>query len=247
MISMSMLGLMFMSAIGAACASGRGDGKQTGSSEGADPQVQRRHQMVATQIEARGVGDPLVLDAMRSVPRDRFVRKVDRSFAYSDGPLPIGYGQTISQPYIVALMTELLRPDDTMKVLEIGTGSGYQAAVLAEIVDRVYTIEIVPELGASSKKLLAELGYENIQVRVGDGFAGWPEEAPFDAVIVTAAPAKVPQPLLDQLKVGGRLVIPVGKYAQDLVLITRTETGYDRRSITGVRFVPMTGEAEKKH
>ena len=166
--------------------------------------------------------------------------------AYTDGPLPIGEGQTISQPYIVAWMTELIEPTKKMRVLEIGTGSGYQAAVLAECVAEVDTIEVVPGLANKAKGLLAELGYRNVQVRVGDGYEGWPEQRPYDAILLTAAPPKdVPRPLLDQLKVGGRLVAPVGRGDQKLVRITRTATGFEPRSSARVRFVPMTGKAQK--
>jgi protein-L-isoaspartate(D-aspartate) O-methyltransferase len=210
---------------------------------GASPTELRRLTMVAQQIEARGINDPRVLGALRRVPRHLFVPTSHRELAYRDHPLPIGGGQTISQPYIVALMTELIRPRESMKVLEIGTGSGYQAAVLGECVGTLYTIEIVPQLGRKSAALLAELGYDNVHVKVGDGFEGWPEHAPFDAIVVTAAPSRIPQPLLDQLAIGGRLVIPVGTRAQELIVVTRTEKGYDRRSVTPVRFVPMTGKA----
>ena len=209
-----------------------------------DDTTAARMAMVKYQIEGRGVSNAPVLDAMRKVPRHRFVPPGARGSAYGDYPLPIGKGQTISQPYIVALMTSVVEPRPGMKVLEIGTGSGYQAAVLAECVDQVYTIEIVPELGRQAASLLEELGYDNVHVRVGDGFDGWPGEAPFDAVVVTAAPDEIPQPLLDQLAVGGRLVIPVGVYAQELVLVTRTEDGFDRKKVTDVRFVPMTGKAK---
>ena len=188
--------------------------------------------MVAEQIEARGIRNPLVLDAMRLVPRHRFVPPELRDQAYRDSPLPIGHRQTISQPYIVALMTELIVPKRSMKVLEIGTGSGYQAAILAECVREVYTIEILPELGRQAAELLEELGYENIHARIGDGYDGWPEQAPFDAILVTAAPATIPQPLLDQLAVGGRLVIPVGEFHQDLLVVRRTETGFERLTET---------------
>jgi protein-L-isoaspartate(D-aspartate) O-methyltransferase len=181
---------------------------------------------------------------MRAVPRHRFVPDELRGHAYNDGPLPIGHRQTISQPYIVALMTELVAPTAETKVLEVGTGSGYQAAVLAEIVHEVYTIEIIPELGKRSEALLTELGYENVHVRVGDGFDGWPEHAPFGAIVVTAAPERIPQPLLDQLAVGGRLVIPLGRGTQDLVVVTRRADGYQRRVVAPVRFVPMTGKAD---
>ncbi len=222
--------------LGATCAGGAGS---------PDDDALARRRMVDTQIAARGVRDEGVLEAMRKVPRHRFVPEDQRAYAHEDGPLPIGEGQTISQPYIVALMTELAAVDRTSKVLEIGTGSGYQAAVLAEIAGSVFTIEIVPELGKRAAALLKELGYTNVTAKIGDGYDGWPEEAPFDAIVVTAAPGKVPQPLLDQLKVGGRLVIPVGVSYQELLVITRTETGYDRRSTIPVRFVPMTGKARE--
>ena len=229
------------------CAAGEGGGAGSGpeAKEGARYE-QARHAMVATQIEARGVTDPRVLEAMRRVPRDRFVPPELRDQAYRDSPLPIGHRQTISQPYIVALMTELIRPAPGMRVLEIGTGSGYQAAVLAECVSKVFTIEILPELGREAARLLGELGYDNVATRIGDGYDGWPEEAPFDAIIVTAAPATIPKPLLDQLAIGGRLVIPVGELSQDLVVVTRTEQGYERRPASPVRFVPMTGKAQEQ-
>jgi protein-L-isoaspartate(D-aspartate) O-methyltransferase len=168
-----------------------------------------------------------------------------RDRAHEDGPLPIGEGQTISQPYIVAWMTELIAPRKGMRVLEIGTGSGYQAAVLAECVDEVDTIEVVPTLGRRAEQVLRELGYRNIHTRLGDGYHGWPERAPFDAIILTAAPPDdIPKPLLEQLKVGGRLVAPVGRGEQVLVRITRTETGFQRESLAPVLFVPMTGKAQ---
>jgi protein-L-isoaspartate(D-aspartate) O-methyltransferase len=231
-----------------ACAAGEGVGAGTGSdAKDSGRYEQARRSMVASQIEARGVIDPLVLEAMRRVPRHLFVPPELREQAYRDSPLPIGHRQTISQPYIVALMTELIRPAPGMKVLEIGTGSGYQAAVLAECVDRVFTIEILPELGREAARLLDELGYENVITRIGDGYDGWPEEAPFDAIVVTAAPSSIPKPLLEQLAVGGRLVIPVGELSQDLVVVTRTETGYERRPASYVRFVPMTGKAQEQH
>jgi protein-L-isoaspartate(D-aspartate) O-methyltransferase len=204
----------------------------------------RRLRMVADQIEARGVKDPTVLEAMRSVPRHRFVPAYLRPLAYEDEPLPIGGGQTISQPFVVADMSALIRPKRTMKVLEIGTGSGYQAAVLASCVGEVDTIEIRPELGRRAETLLRDLGYRNVRVRVGDGYAGWPERAPYDAVVLTAAPRRVPRPLLDQLKTGGRLVAPVGQDSQDLVVITKTDRGLTTEVVAPVRFVPMTGKAE---
>jgi protein-L-isoaspartate(D-aspartate) O-methyltransferase len=210
-----------------------------------ETQSARREEMVKTQIEARGILDKAVLAALRKVPRHRFVPALWQGRSYDDGPLPIGEGQTISQPYIVAWMTELIEPKKGMRVLEIGTGSGYQAAVLAECVGEVDTIEVVPALGRKAEALLRELGYRNVQVRIGDGYVGWPERAPFDAVLLTAAPPNhVPKPLLDQLKVGGRLVAPVGRTVQNLVRITKTETGLQREILDGVRFVPMTGKAQ---
>jgi protein-L-isoaspartate(D-aspartate) O-methyltransferase len=211
---------------------------------GIDPFAAQRERMVAAQIEPRGVRDPAVLAAMRKVPRHRFVPESLRSQSYDDRPLPIGLGQTISQPYIVALMTELARPRAGMKVLEVGTGSGYQAAVLGEIVGAVHTIEIVPELGRRAAETLRELGYRNVRVFIGDGFDGRPQDAPFDAIVVTAAPETIPPPLLEQLAFGGRLVIPVGSAEQELVVVTRSKDGYRRDSVIPVRFVPMTGKAE---
>lgn len=198
--------------------------------------------MVAEQIEARGVRTPRVLEAMRRAPRHEFVPAGFRDEAYLDQPLPIGEGQTISQPYIVAIMTELSGARDGSRVLEIGTGSGYQAAVLAELGAEVFTIEIVPELAARATATLDRLGYTNVHVRSGDGARGWPEAAPFDAVLVTAAAPVVPRALLDQLAPGGRLVIPVGGYAQELEVHTKTEEGVEVRDVISVRFVPMTGE-----
>lgn len=205
-----------------------------------------RKQMVEEQIEARGIKDSLVLAAMMKVPRHLFVPEMYRSQAYEDHPLPIGYGQTISQPYIVAYMTEALGLEGGEKVLEIGTGSGYQAAVLAEIADSVFTIEIIPELAESARERLKNLGYKNVFVLCGDGYRGWPEHAPFDAIIVTAAPDHIPEPLVEQLKVGGRMVIPVGRVYQELFLVVKTERGVERRPLLPVRFVPMTGEAQRR-
>lgn len=204
-----------------------------------------RIRMVENQIEARGVRDSSVLKAMLAVPREKFVPEEQRSSAYDDGPLSIGQGQTISQPYVVALMTELMELDSADTVLEIGTGSGYQAAVLAEIVDRVYSIEILCELQLRADSTLQALGYENVSTRCGDGYFGWPEKAPYDAVIVTAAPDEVPQPLLDQLKDGGRLVIPVGEGLQFLEVYTRTGDRFEKKRSIPVRFVRMTGKAEE--
>ncbi len=205
-----------------------------------------RERMVETQIKARGIRDPHVLGAMLKVERHQFVPKKFRSQAYEDHPLPIAEGQTISQPYIVALMTELLELKGEAKVLEIGTGSGYQAAILAELVKEVYTIEIIQSLASSAQKLLKELGYRNIRVRAGDGYLGWPEAAPFDAVIVTAAPGHIPQPLVDQLKEGGCMVIPVGVGFQTLKKLTKKAGKVEIQDIIPVRFVPMTGEGVKK-
>lgn len=205
----------------------------------------RRRQMVERQIRARGVNDPAVLEAMRRVPRHRFVPRLMRGRAYQDGPLPIGHDQTISQPYIVGLMTSLVRPSKSKRVLEIGTGSGYQAAVLSECFREVDTIEVIPKLGRQAEARLDGLGCRNVNVKIGDGYAGWPEKAPFDASLLTAAPPeRIPQPLLDQLKVGGILVAPVGREYQELVQITRTPSGFERVVVAPVRFVRMTGKAE---
>ncbi len=214
------------------------------SLSGQDRYAEARENMVKYQIEAEGVRNKATLDAMRKVPRHLFVPDALKSMAYHDTPLPIGYDQTISQPYMVAYMTEAIRPGAGMKVLEIGTGSGYQAAVLAEIVDDVYTIEIVEPLGKASAALLSRLGYSNVHVRIGDGFAGWPEKAPFDAIVVTAAAGELPPPLFAQLKEGGRMVIPLGKpgSVQTLVLITKIKGKAVRRSLLPVRFVPFVRE-----
>ena len=201
-----------------------------------------RARMVAEQIRNRGVRDTRVLNAMRTVPRDRFVPPEIAGRAYEDNPLPIGGGQTISQPYIVAYMTEALEVAPAHKVLEIGTGSGYQAAVLGEVARQVYTIEIVPELARRSAATLKALGYTNVHVREGDGFSGWPEQAPFDRILVTAAPEQIPQPLLDQLAPGGRLVIPVGAQGQTqwITIAAKTGRGVVQRRTIPVQFVPFT-------
>lgn len=206
-------------------------------------QQKRRQQMVATQIEGRGVTDAAVLAALRQVPRHRFVPRSLRAMAYDDTALPIDEGQTISQPYIVARMTAAIHPRKDMKVLEVGTGSGYQAAVLASCVGAVYTVEVIPSLGRRAAAVLKELGHGNVHVRVGDGYDGWPEHAPFDAIVLTAAPAAVPRPLLDQLGIGGRLVAPVGRGVQNLTVITKTERGLATEVIDSVLFVPMTGKS----
>jgi protein-L-isoaspartate(D-aspartate) O-methyltransferase len=210
-----------------------------------DAYASARARMVREQIEARGVRDPRVLDALRRVPRHELVPVDQRELAYEDRPLPIGRGQTISQPYVVAAMTEALALKGPERVLEIGTGSGYQAAVLALLSRQVYSIEIEPELAARARADLARLGYANVEVRQGDGWRGWPEHAPFDAIAVTAAPEQVPPALLEQLAVGGRMVIPVGDVEQRLMLLRKTPSGVERELLFGVRFVPMRGEAEK--
>ena len=204
-----------------------------------------RERMVTEQIAARGIRDPRVLEAMSSVPRHELVPEALRDRAYTDTALPIGRGQTISQPYIVALMTEFLRVSEGDKVLEVGTGSGYQSAVLAQMGADVYTIEIVPELAEQARADLERLGYAGVQFRTGDGYRGWEEEAPFAAIIVTAAPDHVPEPLVEQLAVGGRMILPVGRWYQELMLITRDEKNVNRQELIGVRFVPMRGEAER--
>jgi len=208
--------------------------------------AEARSRMVKYQIEARGISDKDVLRAMSGVPRHLFVDSNLSSEAYRDMPLPIGRGQTISQPYIVALMTESLDLEKADRVLEIGTGSGYQAAVLAEIVDSVFTIEIIEELGVKARERLRDLGYGNIEVRIGDGYRGWPEKAPFDAIIVTCAPDDIPDPLIKQLADGGRMIIPVGESYQQLILVRKEDDSLDKKSIAPVRFVPMTGESQNK-
>ena len=206
-----------------------------------------REQMVERQIAGRDVKDHRVLEVMRKIARHDFVPESQRPYAYEDRPLPIGEGQTISQPYIVAKMSELLALKGDERVLEIGTGSGYQAAVLAELAQEVYTIEIVEILCLRAGRLLKKKGYDRIEVRCGDGYRGWKEAAPFDAIMVTAAPDSIPQALIDQLKPGGRMVIPVGRFLQELLLITKKKDGkITKKSVFPVRFVPMTGEAEKK-
>jgi protein-L-isoaspartate(D-aspartate) O-methyltransferase len=205
-----------------------------------------RSEMVRTQIEARGVRDPRVLEALRTVPRHRFVPPHLEGAAYDDGPLPIGHGQTISQPYIVAVMSEQLAPEPDDVVLDVGTGSGYQAAVLSRLVARVVSIEIVPELAEEARARLASLGYTNVEVITGDGWAGLPAQAPFDGILVAAAPAEVPSALKDQLAMGARLVIPVGTGQQDLRVLERTAEGFEERTLFGVRFVPLVGGGESQ-
>lgn len=205
-----------------------------------------RHDMVENQIKARGVKDERVLEALNKVPRHKFVSKKLQSQAYGDEPLPIGQGQTISQPYIVGYMTEQLELRGDERVLEIGTGSGYQAAILAELCDSVFTIEIIPELSKRAGQVLKELGYRNVELKIGDGYEGWSEKAPFDAIIVTAAPEEIPQPLIDQLAVGGRMIIPVGDLYQELFLVEKTEEGIKEHRRLPVRFVPMQGGPDEE-
>ncbi len=205
----------------------------------------QRERMVERQIERRGIENPRVLEAMRDVKRHLFVPPNEVPSAYEDHPLPIGEGQTISQPYIVALMTESIEPKPSDRVLEIGTGSGYQAAVLSRLVKDVYSIEIVDALGRSAEKRHKDLGYDNVTVRIGDGYKGWPEKAPFDAIVVTAAPPELPQALVDQLAEGGRMVVPVGTAFQELLLVEKKKGEITKRVITAVRFVPMVKEKPK--
>ena len=208
----------------------------------------QRKEMVAKQIRSRGVNDPKVLDALRTIPRHMFVPDEYKNFAYEDRPLPIGHGQTISQPYIVGLMTDLLdlNPDD--KVLEVGTGSGYQAAVLAHLVNNVYSIEIVEPLAESAQQVFTRLEYQNIHTKVGDGYKGWPDKSPFDAIIVTCSPSHIPQPLIDQLAEGGKIIIPVGeRFTQELVLATKKNGKLRKKDVIPVRFVPMKDPAGENY
>ncbi len=213
-----------------------------------DPYTEKRQAMVENDIKGRGIKDKKVLDVMGRIPRHLFVDKNLRNRAYADYPLPIGEGQTISQPYVVALMTESLRLKPTDRVLEIGTGSGYQAAVLAEIVKEVYSIEIRKPLADTATKRLKDLGYKNVKIKYADGYFGWEEYAPFDAIIITAAANHIPPPLIKQLKEGGRLIIPLGStvYHQTLTLATKKKGELDIEQIGSVVFVPLIGEAEKK-
>jgi protein-L-isoaspartate(D-aspartate) O-methyltransferase len=228
--------------LAAACGTGDGPVRAEQGRHGASDEefARMRERMVTEQMAARDITDPRVLAAMRKVPRHLFVPADQQRLAYEDHPLPIGKDQTISQPYIVAYMTQALELKPGHKVLEIGTGSGYQAAVLGELAREVYTIEIVKELADRAAQTLRESGYKNVHVRHGDGYAGWPEHAPFDAIMVTAAPDHVPPPLVAQLAPGGRMIIPVGDYFQELRLIQRTEQGIVERSTIPVRFVPLT-------
>ncbi|MDI6810046.1 MAG: protein-L-isoaspartate(D-aspartate) O-methyltransferase [Candidatus Eisenbacteria bacterium] len=243
-VETSISSLVPESGVGKAGGPASGAGKTAASEEAKFASLRER--MVTEQIVKRGVKDSLVLKAMRKVPRHLFVPEYLRGQAYNDYPLPIGFDQTISQPFIVAAMTELLGLKGGEKVLEIGTGSGYQAAVLREIADKVFSIEIVEGLAKQAPGTLKAVGYSDITVIYGDGYRGLPKEAPFDAIIVTAAPGHVPQPLVDQLKNGGRMVIPVGEEYQELLLITKKGNRIAKKSVFPVRFVPMTGEAQKK-
>jgi protein-L-isoaspartate(D-aspartate) O-methyltransferase len=209
-------------------------------SQRADEFHSQRQQMVQEQLQARGIKNPTVLNAMSKVPRHQFVEPAFVRVAYEDFPLPIAHEQTISQPYIVAYMTEAADISPTEKVLEIGTGSGYQAAVLGEIAKTVYSIEIIPELAASARQRLSNLGYENVQVKTGDGYQGWAENAPYDAILVTAAPDHIPEPLVQQLATNGRMVIPVGTRFQEMMLITKTQQGVLKETTIPVQFVPLT-------
>jgi protein-L-isoaspartate(D-aspartate) O-methyltransferase len=206
----------------------------------------QRHRMVEGQLRGRDIKDPRVLEAMRRVPRHEFVPEGQRPQAYVDSPLPIGHGQTISQPYIVAFMTQALDVGPEHRVLEIGTGSGYQAAVLATLAKEVFTIEIVAPLAERARETLLRLGYRNVHTRTGNGYLGWPEEAPFDRVMVTAAPDEVPPALVEQLEVGGLMAIPVGTFTQELRILRRTAKGLETLSTLPVRFVPMTGKPKPK-
>jgi protein-L-isoaspartate(D-aspartate) O-methyltransferase len=221
-----------------------GVGSQTKQRSGDEFKDQRR-QMVERQIRDRGIKNQAVLEAMMKVPRHRFVTAEYMTSAYEDHPLPIGQGQTISQPYIVAYMTEAAGISDNEKVLEIGTGSGYQAAILGELAKEVYTIEIIPELAERARRTLGELGYKNVHVKTGNGYEGWAEYAPYDGIVVTAAPDEVPKALIDQLAMNGRMVIPVGTWYQEMMIITKTAEGVIEKRTIPVRFVPMTGKPEK--
>lgn len=243
-VGMGML-LLFFLPFAAIAMAGTGD-PPAGQTALSDKYAAQMKTMIREQIEKRGIKNPRVLDAMRTVKRHLFVPEKLQSFAYADRPLPIGHGQTISQPYIVAFMTEALDLKPGNRVLEIGTGSGYQAAILGEICEAVYTIEIIEPLGAGARNLLAELGYENVFVKIGDGYRGWAEHAPFDAIMVTCSPSHIPRPLQDQLAEGGRMIIPVGeRQAQHLYLLEKKDGKIVRKTVLPVLFVPMTnGEGQ---
>ena len=219
---------------------GQAAGQSQGAGAATDGFAERRRRLVE-HLRASGIKSPEVLNAMSEVPRHRFVPAAQTEFAYENRPLPIGHGQTISQPYIVAYMTEAAEVAPGERVLEIGTGSGYQAAVLSRLAGEVYSVEIIPELASAASALLSELGYRNVRVRAGNGYEGWAEHAPFDAIVVTAAPEEVPRALVEQLAVGGKMVVPVGSDEQEMVVITKTAAGVVERRTIPVRFVPMTG------
>jgi len=236
--------LAALSALGLACGSAGSELQREPPREEVERVRMARERMVERQIKAEGVRNERVLQAMREVPRHLFVPEPERSRAYDDTPLPIGYDQTISQPFIVGFMTEALDLEQTHRVLEIGTGSGYQAAVLGKLAKQVYTIEIVAQLAERARGTLAELGYRNVEVRAGNGYLGWPEHAPYDRIMVTAAPPEIPPALVEQLKVGGLMAIPVGEVTahQELRILRRTPTGLELLRTLPVRFVPMTGK-----
>jgi len=213
--------------------------------EGTTQDFAQQRRSLVDQLRSQGINSNAVLDAMLKVPRHEFVPSSQRHFSYQNRPLPIGHGQTISQPFIVGYMTEAASIAPGEKVLEIGTGSGYQAAVLAELAKEVYTIEIIPELAEGARSVLSKLGYQNVRVKTGNGYVGWPEQSPFDAIVVTAAPDEIPQALVDQLAVKGKMVIPVGSMFQEMVIITRDESGVVERRTIPVQFVPMTGKPKQ--
>lgn len=231
--------ILFLSLL--ACAPQSASEEAAGGNASEDSFARQRQRLVA-QLKAEGIKSQAVLDALLKVPRHKFVPASSRHLSYENRPLPIGQGQTISQPFIVAYMTEAAEIASGEKVLEIGTGSGYQAAVLGELAKQVYSIEIIPELAEGARTVLRELGYKNVEVRTGNGYAGWPEHAPFDAIVVTAAPDEVPKALVDQLAVRGKMVVPVGSAFQQMVIINRTESGVVERRTIPVAFVPMTGK-----
>ncbi len=219
--------------------------KQIATEEAANQDFEKQRRNLIDQLRSEGITNSTVLEAMLKVPRHKFVPASERHMAYQNRPLSIGHDQTISQPFIVGYMTEAASIAPGEKVLEIGTGSGYQAAVLGELAKEVYTIEIIPELAEGARSVLRELGYKNVQVKTGNGYEGWPEHAPFDAIVVTAAPDEVPQALVNQLALRGKMVIPVGSTFQEMVIITREASGVVERRTIPVRFVPMTGKPKQ--
>ncbi len=235
-----LLGLLVLPLPGCASQSAPEPGEQSSSEE----QYAKQRQQLVDELRQQGIKSQDVLDALLKVPRHKFVPALNRHLSYQNRPLPIGRGQTISQPYIVAYMTEAAEIASGEKVLEIGTGSGYQAAVLAELAKEVYSIEIIPDLAEGARKLLSEMGYKNVEVKTGNGYLGWPEHAPFDAIVVTAAPDEVPKALVEQLAFRGKMVVPVGSNFQQMVIISKTESGVVERRTIPVAFVPMTGKPE---